>query len=70
MNIMKTIFHFYADGFRQMTLGRTLWILILLKLFVIFFVLRLFFFRPAMQGMTIEEKQQHVAQRLGIPLDK
>ena len=22
------------------------------------------------QGMTIEEKQQHVAQRLGIPLDK
>ncbi len=70
MNIMKTIFHFYADGVRQMTLGRTLWILILLKLFVIFFVLRLFFFRPAMQGMTIEEKQQHVAQRLGIPLDK
>ena len=70
MNIMKTIFHFYADGFRRMTLGRTLWILVLLKLFVIFVILRLFFFRPAMQGMTIEEKQQHVAQRLGIPLDK
>ena len=67
---MKTIFHFYADGFRRMTLGRTLWILVLLKLFVIFVILRLFFFRPAMQGMTIEEKQQHVAQRLGIPLDK
>ena len=70
MNILNAIFHFYVEGFRRMTLGRTLWVLVLLKLFVIFVILRLFFFRPAMQGMTIEEKQQHVAQRLGIPLDK
>ncbi|MDR0893540.1 MAG: DUF4492 domain-containing protein [Mediterranea sp.] len=27
-----------------MTLGRTLWLIILLKLFIMFFVLRLFFF--------------------------
>ncbi|MBQ1633299.1 MAG: DUF4492 domain-containing protein [Bacteroidaceae bacterium] len=70
MNILNAIFRFYVEGFRRMTLGRTLWVLVLLKLFVIFVILRLFFFRPAMQGMTIEEKQQHVAQRLGIPLDK
>ena len=70
MNILNAIFRFYVEGFRLMTLGRTLWVLVLLKLFVIFVILRLFFFRPAMQGMTIEEKQQHVAQRLGIPLDK
>ena len=68
MNILNAIFRFYVEGFRRMTLGRTLWVLVLLKLFVIFVILRLF--RPAMQGMTIEEKQQHVAQRLGIPLDK
>ena len=70
MNILNAIFRFYVEGFRRMTLGRTLWVLVLLKLFVIFVILRLFFFRPAMQGMTIEEKQQHVAQRLGIPLDR
>ena len=70
MNILNAIFRFYVEGFRRMTLGRTLWVLVLLKLFVIFVILRLFFFRPAMQGMTIEEKQQHVAQRLGIPIDK
>jgi len=35
---------FYRDGFRDMTLGKTLWILILIKLFIIFVVLRLFFF--------------------------
>ena len=69
MNLLNTIFHFYLDGFRQMTLGRTLWALILVKLFVIFVVLRIFFFRPAMQGMTPEEKQQHVAGQLARPLN-
>ena len=64
MNTLKGIYRFYLDGFRQMTLGRTLWALILVKLFSIFVVLRFCFFRPAMQGMTDEEKQQHVAQRL------
>lgn len=34
----------YADGFRNMTLGRTLWAVILIKLFVIFVVLKVFFF--------------------------
>lgn len=67
MNLLNTIFHFYLDGFRQMTLGRTLWALILLKLFIMFAILRLFFFRPAMRGMTEEEKQQHVATQLARP---
>ena len=34
----------YLEGFRSMTLGRTLWIIILLKLFIMFFILKLFFF--------------------------
>lgn len=34
----------YADGFRNMTLGKTLWAVILIKLFIIFAVLKLFFF--------------------------
>lgn len=38
------IFRFYQEGFRQMTLGRLLWAIILLKLFVMFFILKLFFF--------------------------
>lgn len=37
-------YHLYADGFRSMTLGRTLWAIILIKLFVIFVLLKLFFF--------------------------
>ena len=31
-------------GLRSMTLGRTLWVIILLKLFVMFFILKMFFF--------------------------
>ena len=38
------IFRFYLDGFREMTVGRWLWVIILVKLFILFFVFRLFFF--------------------------
>ena len=38
------IWRFYLEGFRSMTLGRTLWLIILVKLFIMFFILRLFFF--------------------------
>ena len=34
----------YYDGFRHMTLGKTLWAIILIKLFVIFVILKIFFF--------------------------
>lgn len=41
---MRKILQFYIDGFRAMTLGRTLWAIILIKLFILFFVLKFFFF--------------------------
>lgn len=42
-NCIIRIWEFYRDGFREMTLGRTLWMLILVKLFIMFFILKLFF---------------------------
>lgn len=38
------IFRFYRDGFRRMTVGRTLWKIIFIKLFIMFAVLKFFFF--------------------------
>lgn len=39
------VWRFYADGFRDMgPLGRRLWMLILIKLFIFFVVLKFFFF--------------------------
>lgn len=42
--LLLKIFRFYYDGFKSMTLGKTLWTVILIKLAIIFFVLKLFFF--------------------------
>lgn len=48
MNIITSFFHrayhLYYDGFRSMTLGRTLWVVIIVKLIIIFAILKLFFF--------------------------
>lgn len=40
----KRVFVFYYDGFRSMTVGKQLWILILVKLFLFFIVMKLLFF--------------------------
>ena len=42
--LLSQIFHLYYDGFRTMTLGKMLWTIILIKLAIIFLVLKLFFF--------------------------
>ncbi len=35
---------FYSDGFRNMTVGKTLWAIALVKLFIMFAILKAFFF--------------------------
>lgn len=40
----RRVWDLYADGFRNMTIGRYLWVIIIFKLIVIFLVLKLFFF--------------------------
>ena len=42
-NPIYRVYRFYADGFRAMTLGRTLWTVVLLKLLIMFGILKLFF---------------------------
>ena len=37
-------FNLYYEGFRDMKLGRTLWAIILIKLFIMFAILKVFFF--------------------------
>ena len=40
----RNIYKFYKEGFQNMTLGRTLWAIVLIKLFVMFAILKVFFF--------------------------
>ncbi|MGL4520358.1 MAG: DUF4492 domain-containing protein [Phocaeicola sp.] len=64
MMVFRKIVTFYYEGFRSMTLGRTLWMIILIKLFVMFFVLKLFFFPSFLGGKSSEEKQEYVGTEL------
>lgn len=60
--ILVRIYQFYLEGFREMKLGKTLWLIILVKLFIMFFILKLFFF-PNYLGQfdSDSEKQEHVS---------
>ena len=51
------VFDLYYDGFRSMKLGRTLWAVILIKLFILFIVLKLLFF-PNFLKEHAEEGQE------------
>lgn len=62
--LLVRIWTFYRDGFREMTLGRTLWAIILIKLFIMFFILKLFFFPSFLKEKTPQEKQQYVEEEL------
>lgn len=68
-NIFSRIFHFYYDGFRSMTLGRTLWAIILIKLFIMFAVLKIFFFPNFLKSnfKTDEERGNYVIEQLTKP---
>ena len=62
-NVFSKIFYFYYDGFKAMTLGKTLWIIILVKLFIFFFVLNTRF-------DTDDERAEHVSVELTNPYVK
>lgn len=53
------IFRFYYDGFKNMSSwGRKVWLIILIKLFIIFAVLRLFFFPDFLRKNFKSEKER------------
>lgn len=69
-NVVSRIFYFYVDGFRSMSnWGRSLWIIILVKLFIMFAVLKLFFFPNFLKSNfdTQEERSKYVIEELTKP---
>jgi len=60
------IVRFYLDGFRRMTLGKTLWKLIIIKLIIMFAILKLFFFPDflAKNFDTDQQRADHVFSQL------
>jgi hypothetical protein len=67
--MLRKIFRFYVDGFKRMTWGRNLWGIILLKLFIMFVILRLFFFPDLLKRdfNSDEERAEHVLDQITNP---
>ena len=64
---MIAIWNFYVDGFRSMTWGRQLWWLILLKVIILFVVLRGFLFRPTLAGKSEQQRIEYIGDQLTNP---
>ena len=64
VSILQSVVKFYADGFRQMTWGRTLWLIILLKLFIIFGILKFFFFPDFLHTKAAGNEGHYVSTQL------
>lgn len=68
-NIFSRVFHFYYEGFKSMTIGKTLWAIILIKLFVMFVILKIFFFPNFLKTNfeTDQERSDYVLEQLTDP---
>ena len=63
-NPFKPVWELYRDGFRNMTWGRPLVWLIVLKFLILFAVFRIFFFKPVLSGMDDRQKSEVVGDAL------
>lgn len=70
IEISAKVFSFYRDGFAQMTVGKTLWKIIFIKLLVMFAVLKLFFFPNYLNTNfeTDEQRGDYVLEQLVRPV--
>ncbi|MFC2096299.1 DUF4492 domain-containing protein [Bacteroidota bacterium] len=68
-NIFKKVFLFYYEGFKNMTVGKRLWAIIIVKLFIMFAILKIFFFKDFLNHKFENEDQKadYVIEQLTKP---
>ncbi len=67
--ILKRVLNFYIEGFKEMSpRGKKLWVIILIKLFIMFAILKLFFFPDILKEnyKTDAERIRHIEKELLI----
>lgn len=66
-SVILKIWRFYIDGFQDLSVwGRSVWIIILIKLFILFVIIRLFFMPDFLKKnyKTDEQRSRHVLENL------
>ena len=63
-SFLYRVYDLYADGFRSMRLGKTLWAIILIKLFIMFAILKVFFFPNFLKQNAQGDESGYVANEL------
>ncbi|TAL69589.1 MAG: DUF4492 domain-containing protein [Bacteroidetes bacterium] len=57
--VIKRFFRFYYDGFRNMSSwGRKVWVIIIIKVFIMFAILKIFFFQDFLKTKYDNDKQR------------
>ncbi len=66
MKFIHSAYRLYVEGFKSMTIGKTLWAIILIKLFVMFVILKIFFFPNFLNSKfdSPVEKSDYVREKL------
>lgn len=62
----RKVLNFYVEGFRSMTVGKSLWVLIIFKLIILFLVLKLFFFPNVLEENYDDDTQRAGAVRSAL----
>ena len=66
-NVVQRIWKFYLSGFRDLSnWGKQVWIIILVKLFIMFVILRIFFFPDFLKSNfdNDQDRSEHVMEIL------
>lgn len=66
ITLIKRIIGFYVEGFRSMRLGKKLWAIVFIKLFVLFAVIKLLFFPNVLKEnfQSDEERSSYILDQL------
>ena len=77
-SVLLKIWNFYYEGFTTMSrTSRTLWIIVLVKLFIMFAILKVFFFRSELSiydtpqekaGAVIEQLTERATEGSTVPV--
>lgn len=63
--MLRKIFDFYYSGFTSMDIGKKLWLVIIIKLLIIFFVVKLFFMPDVLsQKAAGGSKADYISSRM------